>query len=90
MLSLMGAPTVVLASDRDVPYSTVENALHAQGFLDGYAIHISPYRDQLMISIRVSVPVSWITAEGVPELPAEQVLRALSAAVEEIDRASAE
>lgn len=86
----MGAPGVVLTSDQDVPYSTIENALHAQGFLDGYTIHISPYRDQLMIYIHVSIPVSWITAAGVPELPAEQVLRALTAAVEEIDRASAE
>ncbi|GAB3598267.1 hypothetical protein GCM10027586_00190 [Kineococcus gypseus] len=90
MLTLMGASGVVLRSDRDVPYSMIENALHAQGFLDGYTIHIRPYRDQLMIQIQVSVPVSWITAAGVPELPAEQVLRALTDAVEEIDRASAE
>jgi len=86
----MGAPGVVLTSDQDVPYSTIENALQSQGFLDGCTIHISPYRDQLMIYIQVSVPVSWITATGVPELPAEQVLRALTAAVEEIDRASAD
>lgn len=86
----MGAPGVVLTSDRDVSYSMIEHALHEQGFLDGYVIHIRPDRDQLMISIQVSVPVSWITAAGVPKLPAEQVLRALTEAVEEIDRAAQE
>lgn len=86
----MGAPGVVLMSDRDVSYSTVEIALHEQGFLDGYLIHISPYRDQLMISIQVSVPVSWISGSGVPELAAVQVLRSLTEVVEEIDRATEE
>lgn len=86
----MGAPGVVLMSDRDVSYSTVENALHEQGFLDGYLIHISPYRDQLMISIQVSVPVSWISRSGVPELAAVQVLHSLTEVVEEIDRVTEE
>lgn len=90
MLRLMGAAGVVLTSDRDVSYSTIEHALHEQGFLDGYLIHIRPARDQLMISIQVSVPVLWITGAGVPELPAEQVLRSLTEAVEEIDRATEE
>ncbi len=86
----MSGPGVVLTSDRDVSYSTVENALHEQGFLDGYLIHISPDRDQLMISIQVSVPVSWITAAGVPELAAVQVLHSLTEAIEEINRATEE
>jgi hypothetical protein len=90
MLRLMGAATVVLTSDRDVSYSTIENALHEQGFLDGYQIQIGPTRDQLRISIQVSVPVSWITAAGVPELPAEQVLHSLTDAVDGINRATAE
>lgn len=90
MLRLMGMAGVVLTSDRDVSYSTIENALHEQGFLDGYVIHIRPARDQLMIWIQVSVPVSWITGAGVPELPAEQVLRSLTEAVEEINRATEE
>lgn len=79
----MGAAGVVLTSDRDVSYSTIEDALHEQGFLDGYLIGIRPARDQLVISIQVSVPVSWITGAGVPELPAQQVLRSLTEAVEE-------
>ncbi len=86
----MGAAGVVLTSDRDVSYLTVENALHEQGFLDGYLIGIRPARDQLMISIQVSVPVSWITGAGVPELPAEQVLHSLTEAVEEINKATEE
>lgn len=90
MLRLVGAAGVVLTSDRDVSYSTIENALHEQGFMDGYLIHFRPNRDQMMISIQVSVPVSWITAAGVPELPAEQVLRCLTEAVEEINRATEE
>jgi len=84
----MGAAGVVLTSDRGVSYSTIANALHEQGFLDGYLIHIRPARDQLMISIQVSVPVSWITETGVPELPAEQVLRSLTEAIEQISRAT--
>ena len=78
----------MLTSDRDVSYSTIENALHEEGFLDGYLIYVRPARDQLMISIQVSVPVSWITGAGVPELPAEQVLRSSTEAVEEINRAT--
>ena len=53
-------------------------------------IHIEPHRDQLRISIQVSVPTRWITAAGVPELPAEQVLRSLTAAVQEIDKVTEE
>ncbi len=87
-MRLMSTAGVVLTSDRDVLYSTVENALHEQGFLEGYLIHIRPARDRLVISIQVSVPVSWITRAGVPELPAEQVLRSLTEAVEEINRAT--
>lgn len=90
MLRLMGATGVVLTSDRDVSYSTIENALHEQGFLDGYLIHIRPALDQLMISIHVSVPVSWITGAGVPELAAVQVLHSLTEAIEEINRATEE
>jgi hypothetical protein len=85
VLKLMGAPTMVLTSDRDVSYSTIENALHEQGFLEGYLIRIRPFRDQLEILIQVSVPVSWISGSGVPGLPAEQVLRSLADAVAEID-----
>lgn len=88
MLRLMSTAGVVLTSDRDASYSTIENALQEQGFLDGYLIHIRPARDQLMISIQVSAPVSWITGAGVPKLPAEQVLRSLTEAVEEINRAT--
>jgi hypothetical protein len=88
VLKILGAAGVVLMSDRDVAYSTIEHALHDQGFLDGYLIRIRPARDQLMISIQVSVPISWITGAGVPELPAEQVLRSLTEAVEEINRAT--
>lgn len=86
----MGSPGVVMTSERAVSYSTIEDALHEQGILDGYLIHIQPHRDQLMISIQVSVPTTWITAAGVPELPAVQVLRSLTAAVQEIDRATEE
>ncbi len=88
MLKLTGGLVVVLTSDRDVSYSTIENALHEQGILDGYLIQIRPAHDQLMISIQVTVPNKWITGAGVPELPAEQVLRSLTAVVEEIDRAT--
>jgi hypothetical protein len=66
MLRLMSTAGVVLTSDRDVPYSTVENALHEQGFLEGYLIHIRPARDRLVISIQVSVPVSWDHQGGCP------------------------
>lgn len=89
MLTLVGGAGVVLISDRDVAYPTIEQALHEQGSLDGYSIHIRPARDQLMISIQVSVPVGWITEARVPELPAEQVLRSLTRAVEEINGAIA-
>lgn len=86
----MGAAGVVLTSDRDVSYLTIENALHEQGFLDGYLIQIRPAHDRLLISIQVSVPVLWITDAGVPELPAEQVLRSLTDAVEKINKATEE
>lgn len=90
MLQLMGTAGVVLTSEQDVSYSTVESALHEQGFLDGYLINIRPDRDHLMISIQVSVPTAWITRMGVPDMPAEQVLRSLTNAVEAIDRSTDE
>lgn len=86
----MSSSGVVLTSDRAISYSAIEDALHGQGILDGYLIHIEPHRDQLMISIQVSVPTAWITAAGVPELPAAQVLHSLTAAVQEIDRVTEE
>lgn len=86
MLRIMGALSVVLTSDREISYSTIENALHEQGFLGGYLIHIGPARDQLMISIQVAVPVAWISGGPVPDMPAEQVLRSLADAVEELSR----
>lgn len=82
----MGGLCLVLTSDHNVSHSTIENALHEQGVFDGYQIQIRPDRDQLMILIQVNVPITWITGAGIPELPAEQVLRTFAAAIEEIDR----
>ena len=67
----MGAAGVVLTSDRDVSYSTIENALHEQGFLDGYLIYIRPARDQLMISIQ-TISDTFVPASG-EEVPTLEV-----------------
>ena len=80
-LNLVGDLGVVVKADTRVTYEQVETALHEQAILSGYTLSVTDLVDSTEIYIGVGVPVETITAEGVPALPAVQLLRALSDAL---------
>jgi len=87
MLTLTGGLSVVLDLDRETTYTEVESALNREGFVSGtsYLINLTnmPGRSRLQISLHV--PMEAITAEGVPKMPAVQVMRSLANALETIE-----
>ncbi len=85
MVNLVGGLTIVVEADRDVSYTEVEDALKVEGFLSDYMINRSatPGRTQLMISVHV--PMSAITADGVPALEAARTLRSVADAISAFD-----
>lgn len=87
MLTFTGGLTVVLDLDREATYTEVENALNGEGFLSGtsYLINLSPTPGRTRLTINVHTPTEAITAAGVPELPAVQVMRALADALETVE-----
>jgi len=86
MINVIGAVSVLVRLDRDVTYGKIEDALHQQGFLSGYLINRTTTPQGTEVSITLSVPVEWITAEGVPPMDAVQVLRCMADALEGLDK----
>lgn len=87
MLNLTGGLIVVLDLDREVTYTEVEDALNGAGFLSrtNYLINLSPTPGRTRLTVSVHTPTEAITAGGVPELPAVQVMRALADALETVE-----
>lgn len=87
MLTFTGGLTVVLDLDREVTYTEVENALNGEGFLSrtSYLINLGATPGRTRLTISVHTPTETITAAGVPELPAVQVMRALADALETVE-----
>lgn len=87
MLTLTGGLAVTLDLDREVTYTEVENSLNGAGFLSrtSYLINLSPTPGRTRLTISVHTPTEAITAAGVPELPAVQVMRALADALETLE-----
>lgn len=73
-----------------VTYEQVETALHEQAIFSGYRLDMTPLVDTTKIYVSVGVPVETITAEGVPELPAVQLLRSLADALDALEQRLAE
>ncbi|MCA1704483.1 MAG: hypothetical protein ABR608_14970 [Pseudonocardiaceae bacterium] len=85
MMNLVGGLTIVVEADRDVSYSEVEDALKVEGFLSDYLINRSTTPGRTQLTISVHVPMSAITADGVPVLEAVGTLRAVANAISAID-----
>lgn len=87
MLTFIGGLAVVVNLDREVTYTEVENALNGEGFVSGtsYLINLSPTPGRTQLTISVHTPTESITAAGVPQLPAVQVMRALANALATIE-----
>lgn len=85
MVNLVGGLTIVVETDREVSYTDVEDALKVEGFLSGYMINRSATPGRTQLAISVHVPMSMITADGVPVLEAAQTLRSVADAISAID-----
>ncbi len=85
MMKLTGGLIIVVEADRDVSYHEVEDALKLEGFLSDYLINRSATPGRTQLTISVHVPMSAITAEGVPALEAAQTLRSVANAISAVD-----
>jgi hypothetical protein len=85
MVRLVGGLTIVVEADRDVSYTEVEDALKVEGFLSDYMINRSATPGRTQLTISVHVPVSAITADGVPALEAARTLRSVADAISAFD-----
>lgn len=83
MLTLTGGLVIVLGLDREATYTEVENALNGEGFVSrtSYLINLASTPGRTHLTISVHTPSEAITAAGVPQLPAVQVMRALANAL---------
>lgn len=87
MLNLTGGLTVVLELDREVTYTEVESALNGEGFVSrtSYLINLNSMPGRTRLTVSVHTPTEAITAAGVPELPAVQVMRSLADALANVE-----
>jgi len=87
MLTLVGGLTVCLEVDRQVTYTEVEDALNREGFVSStsYLINLLALPESTRLTVSVHIPMEAITADGVPKMPAVQVMRSLASAMEIFD-----
>ncbi len=85
MFSFRGGLTFTVEIDGNVPYARFEDALHSHGFLTDYLIDRQIVAGRTRAQISLHVPMTAITAAGVPAFPAVQVLRAAAEALAEIE-----
>ncbi len=89
-LRIIGDLGLYIEAGGRVTYEQVETALHEQAILSGYRLDVTPLVDTTKIYVSVGVPVETITAEGVPDLPAVQLLRSLADALASLEQRLAE
>jgi hypothetical protein len=86
LLNVVGAMGLVVEAKAKVTYEQIETALHEQAILSGYLIDVTDLVDSTRINVQVGVPIERITADGVPDLPAVQLLRSLTDALEGLEK----
>lgn len=89
-LTMIGNLGVYIEAGGRVTYEQVETALHEQAILSGYRLDVTPLVDTTKIYVSVGVPAETITAEGVPDLPAVNLLRSLADALAALEQRLAE
>lgn len=85
-LRVIGNLGVYVEASGRVTYEQVETALHEQAILSGYLVDVTPLGDTTKIYVSVGVPVEAITAVGVPDLPAVNLVQRLADALAALEQ----